>query len=75
MDLSLPLKRVMVINDQEDCPVLLSYKKLFEVCFYYGRRKVEGHKCLALEDKDGWLLVDRVFEDEPLVMPTRVEIS
>ncbi|KAB2635774.1 hypothetical protein D8674_026308 [Pyrus ussuriensis x Pyrus communis] len=61
VDLRLPLKRVMVINDQEDCLVLLSYKKLFEVCFYCGQRKVEGHKCLALEDKDGWLLVDRVF--------------
>ncbi|KAM1724365.1 hypothetical protein ACFX13_022862 [Malus domestica] len=75
VDLRLPLKRVMIINDQEDYPVLLSYEKLFEVCFYYGRRRVEGHKCQALEDKDGWLLVDRVFEDEPLVMPSGAEIS
>ncbi|KAM1720967.1 hypothetical protein ACFX12_022563 [Malus domestica] len=74
-DLRLPLKRVMIINDQEDYPVLLSYEKLFEVCFYYGRRRVEGHKCQALEDKDGWLLVDRVFEDEPLVMPSGAVIS
>lgn len=75
VDLRLHLKRVMVINDQEDCPMLLSYEKLFEMCLYYGQRRVEGHKFPALEDKDGWLLVDRVFEDEPLVMSMRAEIS
>lgn len=36
MDLRLPLKRVMVINDEEDNSVLLSYEKLFKVCFYSG---------------------------------------
>lgn len=66
----------MVINDQGDCPVLLSYKELFEVCFYYGRQRLlEGHKCPALEDNDGWLLVDIMFEDKPLVYPTGAEIS
>ncbi|KAM2184957.1 hypothetical protein ACFX1Q_030020 [Malus domestica] len=75
VDLRLPLKRVMVINDQEDCPVLLSYEKLFEVCFYYGRRRSEGHKCPTLEDKHVWLLVDRLFEDKSLVYPTGAEIS
>ncbi|KAB2615138.1 hypothetical protein D8674_021726 [Pyrus ussuriensis x Pyrus communis] len=60
---------------REVCPVLLSYEKLFEVCFYYGRRRLEGHKCPALEDNDGWLLVDIMFEDKPLVYPTGAEIS
>ncbi|KAM2382637.1 hypothetical protein ACFXTH_040292 [Malus domestica] len=37
--------------------------------------RVEGHMCLAIEDKDIWLLVDRVFEDESLVLSTGAEIS
>ncbi|KAB2632190.1 hypothetical protein D8674_028437 [Pyrus ussuriensis x Pyrus communis] len=56
VDLRLPLKRVMVINDEKDNPVLLSYEKLFKVCFYLP----------TIEDRDGWLLMDRLFEDEPL---------
>lgn len=28
----------------------------------------------TIEDIDGWLLVDRLFEDEPLVYPTGAEI-
>lgn len=31
--------------------------------------------CLAIEDKDEWMLVDCVFEDESLVLPTGAEIS
>lgn len=75
MDLRLPLKRVMVINDRNENPVLLSYEKLFEVYFYGGQMRLEGHTCLAVEDKDGWLLVDNLFDDKPLVYPAGAEIS
>ncbi|KAM2999012.1 hypothetical protein FF2_040599 [Malus domestica] len=75
VDLRLPLKRVMVIIDEEDISVLLSYEKLSKVCFYCGRRRSEGHKCSVIKDRDGWLLVDRLFEDELLVYSAGVEIS
>ncbi|KAB2596000.1 hypothetical protein D8674_031450 [Pyrus ussuriensis x Pyrus communis] len=75
VDLRLPLKRVMVIIDEEDTPVLLSYEKLFEDCFYCGCRRSEGHKCPTIEDRDGWLLVDWLFKDELLVYSAGVEIS
>lgn len=33
VDLRLPLKRILVVNDDEECPLFLSYEKLFKVCF------------------------------------------
>ncbi|KAM1316013.1 hypothetical protein ACFX10_019530 [Malus domestica] len=75
MDLRLPLKRVMIINDEDEKPVLLSFEKLFEVCFYGGQMRSEGHICLAIEDKDGWLLVDKLFDDELMVYSTGAVIS
>ncbi|KAM2245675.1 hypothetical protein ACFXTI_006588 [Malus domestica] len=65
VDLRLPHKRIMVINDDDDCLVLLNYEKLIEVCFYYGRRRVNGHFCPTDEENDGCLLFDKFFEDEP----------
>lgn len=54
VDLRLPLKRVMVmvIDEEDENPILLSYEKLFEVCFYCGRRRSDGHSCPAIEDRD-----------------------
>lgn len=75
VDLRFSLKRTMVVNDDDDYPVLLSYKKLFEVCFYCERRRVDGHSCPAEEDNNGCLLVDRIFADEPHVCLTEVPIS
>ncbi|KAM1056604.1 hypothetical protein ACFX13_030744 [Malus domestica] len=75
VEIRLPFKRVLVVNNDEDSHVLLSYEKLFELYFYYGIRWVEGHPCPADEDNDGYFLEDRSFEDEPLVCPSEIAIS
>ncbi|KAM1342496.1 hypothetical protein ACFX2F_006812 [Malus domestica] len=75
VDLRLSLKCIMVVNVDDDCLVLLSYDKLFEVCFYCGRRRVDGHSFPADEDNEGCLVVDRIFEDEPSVCPAEVPFS
>lgn len=64
VDLRLLLKRILVLNDDEECPLLLSYEKLFEVCFYYGKKCSERHSCPADYDSDDCLLVDKIFKDE-----------
>lgn len=61
VDLRLPLKRLLIVNDDEECLLLLSYEKLFEVCFYCGRKRTERHSCPTNFDNDGCLLVDRIF--------------
>ncbi|KAM0982019.1 hypothetical protein ACFX2A_015294 [Malus domestica] len=75
VDLRLLLKRVMVINDHDKKPVLLSYEKLFEVCFYCGRMRSERHTCPVIDDKDEWHMVDKLFDDESLVYPAGAEIT
>lgn len=52
MDLRYPLKRVMIVNKDEDNPIFISYEKLFEICFYYGRRMMECHLCPKVEVED-----------------------
>lgn len=39
VDLRFLLKHVLIVNQDEDCPILLSYEKHFEVCFYCGRMR------------------------------------
>ncbi|KAB2626097.1 hypothetical protein D8674_017757 [Pyrus ussuriensis x Pyrus communis] len=73
--LRLPLKRILVVNDDEECPLLLTYEKLFEVYFYSGRKRIERHSCPTNHDNDGYVLVDRIFEDEPLIYPADFPIS
>ncbi|RXI03118.1 hypothetical protein DVH24_003770 [Malus domestica] len=49
IDVQLPLKRVLVVNGENGNPILISYKKLFEVYFYYGRsvgRSIRGFHAL-----------------------------
>lgn len=75
VDQRLPLKRILMVNDDEECPLLLSYNKLFEVCFYCGRKKTDKHSCPVDFDNDGCLLVDRIFKDEPLVCPADFSVS
>lgn len=75
VDLRLPLKRLLILNDDEECPLLLSYENLFEVCFYCGRKCTKRHICLIDFDNDGYLLVDRILEDEPLVCLADFPIS
>lgn len=50
VNLRFPLKRVLVIKD-DDNPMLLSCEKLFEVCFYCGRIR------MALQIRIKWLLI------------------
>lgn len=69
VDLRLPFKRLIVVNDDEKCLFLLSYEKLFEICFYYGQMRSKRHSCPADFDNDGCLLIDRIFDDEPAVCP------
>lgn len=75
VDLHFPLKRVIFINKDDDYPILVGYEKLFEVCFYYGRRMFDGYECPKNEVDDDCFLIKRVFKDEPLIYPedTRVD--
>lgn len=45
VDLRFPLKRVLIVSKDDDKLILISYEKLFEVCFYYGRRMIEADSC------------------------------
>ncbi|KAM1242776.1 hypothetical protein ACFX2G_035093 [Malus domestica] len=75
VDLRLPLKRILVVNDDEECHLLLSYKKLFEICFYCVRKMSDKHLFPADFDNDGCLLMDRIVKDEPLVCPANFPVS
>ncbi|KAM1181480.1 hypothetical protein EV1_000075 [Malus domestica] len=75
VDLRPPLKRILVVNDDEECLLLLSYEKLFEVCFYCGMRRIDKHACPTDYDNDGCLLVDRILEDAMLVCPADFPMS
>lgn len=75
VDLRSPLKRILVVNDDEECPLLLSHEKLFEVCFYYRMRRSDKYACHVDYDNDGCLLVDRLLKDEMLVCPTDFPMS
>lgn len=75
VDLRFPLKRVLIVNQDNDYPILISYEKIFEVCFYYGRIKVERHVCPEIKPDDGCFMIDKVFDDEPLVYPEDVVID
>ncbi|KAM1794257.1 hypothetical protein ACFX11_034752 [Malus domestica] len=75
VDLRLPLKRILVVNDDEECPLLLSYKKLFEICFYCGSKMSDKHLCPADFDNDGCLLMDRIVKDETLVCLANFPVS
>ncbi|KAB2608378.1 S2-RNase [Pyrus ussuriensis x Pyrus communis] len=68
VDLRVHLKRVLIINDDDDdCPFLVSYEKLFEVCFYCEHRRPDGHICLEYEVDDRCFLIERMFEEEPAI--------
>lgn len=69
------MKRILLVNDDEECSLLLSYEKLFEVCFYCGKKRNEKHSCSADYDNGGCLLVDEIFEDESLVCPVDFPVS
>ncbi|KAB2631867.1 hypothetical protein D8674_038656 [Pyrus ussuriensis x Pyrus communis] len=75
LDLRLPLKRLIVVNDDKDCLFLLSYEKLFQIYFYCGQMHSERHSCPVDFDNDVCLLVDRIFEDEPVIFPENFPVS
>lgn len=60
--LHFPLKKVFIIHNNDDHPILVSYKKLFEVCFYCGRRRFDGHECAESEVDNNCFLIEMVFE-------------
>ena len=64
----LPLKRVLVVNGDDDLPSFLSYEKLFEVCFYCGRHIIEGSGCDEGDDDVSWFMINRLFKDVPKVV-------
>ncbi|KAB2625369.1 hypothetical protein D8674_017029 [Pyrus ussuriensis x Pyrus communis] len=68
-------QRIVMVNDDEDCLLLLSYEKLFEICFYCGRKMSDKHSCPTDFDNNECLLVDRIFEDKPLVCPANFLVS
>lgn len=45
IDVHLPLKRVLILNGDDELSTFMSYKKLSEACFYYGRMAVEKYGC------------------------------
>lgn len=75
MDLRFPLKRALIVNDDDDHPMLGSYNKLFEVCFYCGKRRLDGHTCMENDVEDGCFLIERAFDDEPLIFPKDTKVD
>ncbi|KAB2603380.1 hypothetical protein D8674_004385 [Pyrus ussuriensis x Pyrus communis] len=67
VDLRFPLKRMLIVNHEDDYLILISYEKNFEVCFYCRRMRLKGHVCTEIEADDECFMVDKVFEDEPSV--------
>ncbi|KAB2615262.1 hypothetical protein D8674_021850 [Pyrus ussuriensis x Pyrus communis] len=60
VDLRFPLKHVLIVNHEEDYPILISYEIIFE------------DVCPEVEADDGYFMIDTVFEDEPFVYPEDV---
>ncbi|KAM1636555.1 hypothetical protein ACFX13_014751 [Malus domestica] len=75
VDLRVHLKRVLIINDDDDCPILVSYEKLFEACFYYDHMRPDGHIFLEYEMDDRCFLIERMFEDEPAISPEDTNVD
>lgn len=77
VDIWFPLPREFVLKDRDNDPIYVSYEKLFEVCFYYGRMRLEFHRCpQKFKDHKPSFLIDRLFKDEPRVFLANVlEVS
>lgn len=43
VDLKFPLPSVLLLNNRDNDLIFVSYKKLFEVCLYCGRMRLENH--------------------------------
>lgn len=67
VNLRFPLKRVLIMDHDEDNHILLSYEKLFKVFFYCGRRRLNGHVYLDVEADNGCFMIDMVHGDECLI--------
>lgn len=75
VDLRVPLKRVLIINDDDNRPILVSYEKLFEICFNWGRMRSDGHVCSEYEVDDGCFLIKRFFEDKLVIFPKYTNVD
>ncbi|KAM1764380.1 hypothetical protein ACFX11_003636 [Malus domestica] len=62
-----------VEGQRNNNPIYVSYEKLFEVCFYCGRIRLDGHRYpIGLKNSRPSFLIDRIFKEEPRVFPTSV---
>lgn len=64
-----------MINKDDDNLILVSYKKIFELCFYCGRMRLGNHLCPEEEVEDGCFMIDRVFDDEPPIFPENTPVD
>lgn len=69
------LQRILMVNDNDDNPILLSYEKMFEMCCYYERMRVEERSCHVVEHNDGCFLLNKIFKEEPLVCLFEIVIN
>lgn len=63
------------MNHEEDNHILVDYEKLFKMCFHCGMRRLEGHVCLEVDADDGCFMIDRAFEDKPIVFPEDIVVD
>ncbi|KAM2196612.1 hypothetical protein ACFX1Q_000112 [Malus domestica] len=64
---------MLVLNGDDKLLTFLSYKKLFKVCFYCGRRAVEKCGCDMEKLEVSLFLVNKMFVDEPNMLPSGVK--
>ncbi|KAB2602742.1 hypothetical protein D8674_003747 [Pyrus ussuriensis x Pyrus communis] len=58
---------------EDNGPIYVSYEKLFEVCFYCGGIRLDGHRCpIGLKNSRPLFLIEMMFKKEPKVFPTSV---
>lgn len=69
VDLQFSLKRLLVINKDDDNLILVSYEKIFEVFFYCGHMRLGSHLCPEEKVEDGCFMIEIVFDDEPPIFP------
>ncbi|KAM1165472.1 hypothetical protein ACFX2I_024771 [Malus domestica] len=75
VDLRFLLKSDLVVNGDDKNPILVSYEKIFEVCFYYGSWRNGNHYCPEEEVDDGCFMIDRVFYDEPKIFLEDIQVE
>lgn len=73
VDVLLPLKWVLMANEDEELLTFVSYEQLFEVCIYCGGMTIEKCGCDLQELDVNLFIVNKMFRDEPNVLPDGVK--